>query len=41
MDESIVLCNTFDELGFGIITVKTLQNAQHDVAMRVYPERLK
>jgi len=37
-EESITLNNSFDEIGFGTICIKTLQKAKHKVAMRVYPE---
>lgn len=37
-EESIALNNSFEELGFGSICIKTLAKAKHKVAMRVYPE---
>lgn len=37
-EESIAFNNSFEELGFGSICIKTLAKAKHKVAMRVYPE---
>ena len=39
--ESICLANTFDEIGFGCIVIKTMKNAKSKIAMRVFPEKLK
>lgn len=40
-EESIALNNSFEELGFGSICIKTLAKAKHKVAMRVFPEKLR
>lgn len=40
-EESIAFNNSFEELGFGSICIKTLAKAKHKIAMRVYPEKLK
>ena len=36
-DETIVLSNSFDEVGFGAIVITTLVKAKHNVGMRVFP----
>lgn len=41
LDETIILSNTFDEVGFGVVVVTTLKDAVHKVAMRVFPEILR
>ena len=40
-EESISIANAFDEIGFGVICIKTLSHAKHKVAMRVHPEKLR
>lgn len=40
-DESILVSNSFDEVGFGSIAIATLSKARHQVGMRVYPHLLK
>lgn len=37
-DESILISNSFDEVGFGSIAIATLSKARHQVGMRVYPQ---
>ena len=40
-DESITFSNSFDEIGYGVICIKTLVHARHKVAMRIFPKNLK
>lgn len=37
-DESIFISNSFDEVGFGAISIATLVKAKHDVGLRVFPK---
>jgi hypothetical protein len=37
-EECIALNDSFDELGYGSICLKTLPSARHEVAMRIFPE---
>lgn len=39
--ESIKIGNLFYEIGYGFIIITTMKNANHHLAMRVFPKRLR
>lgn len=40
-NEKIIIGNNFDELGYGYISIITSKIAQHKLAMRIFPKRLR
>ena len=40
-NEKIIIGNSFDEIGYGYIVITTVKNAQHKLAMRIFPKRLR
>ena len=39
--ESIKIGNLFYEIGYGFIVITTMKTANHHLAMRVFPKRLR